>query len=139
MAVAQRKDPSPSPVEWDATSYDLLSDPMTRWGMAVLDRIDLHGDETVLDAGCGSGRVTEVLLERVPRGHVVGYDASESMLAEASTRLARLQTQVTLVRGDLLGLVPDQLEGHAPVDAVLSTATFHWVLDHDLLFRNLAA
>ena len=112
---------------------------MTRWGAAVLDRLALRGDETVLDAGAGSGRVTEMLLERVPNGRVVALDAAASMLTEARRRLARFGDQVRFVEGDLLELSPAGLGTDAPVDAVLSTATFHWVLDHDRLFANLAA
>ena len=128
-----------NPVDWDGATYDRVSDPMTRWGGTVLDRLVLAGDETVLDAGCGSGRVTELLLARLPGGHVVGYDAAPSMLAEAARRLAAFDGQVSLVEGDLLALTPHSLGAHCPVDAVLSTATFHWVLDHDRLFKNLAA
>jgi trans-aconitate 2-methyltransferase len=112
---------------------------MTRWGIDVLARLDLRGDETVLDAGCGSGRVTEMLLERLPTGGVVALDAAPSMVAEARKRLDRFTGRVRFVEGDLLELSPDVLGQSAPVDAVLSTATFHWVLDHDRLFANLAA
>ena len=56
------------PRDWDAATYDRVADPMTRWGAGVLDRLPLRGDERVLDAGCGSGRVTELLAERLPRG-----------------------------------------------------------------------
>ncbi|HUY64311.1 MAG TPA: methyltransferase domain-containing protein [Acidimicrobiales bacterium] len=128
-----------SPGDWDATTYDKVSDPMTRWGAAVLDRLPLEATDTVLDAGCGSGRVTELLLGRVPEGHVVALDAAPSMVAEAHRRLDRYGPRCTVVDADLLDLEPATLAGYAPVDAVLSTATFHWVLDHDRLFANLAA
>jgi len=108
---------------------------MTRWGSAVLDRLPLEGDETVLDAGCGSGRVTEALLERLPHGRVIAADAAPSMLVEARRRLERFGERVTFVECDLGRPLP--IAG--AVDAVLSTATFHWVLDHDALFANLAA
>ena len=107
---------------------------MTRWGGAVLERLALEGGETVLDAGCGSGRVTEALLERLPRGRVVAADAAPSMLAEAAKRLARFGDRVAFVECDLGRPLP-----FGPVDAVFSTATFHWVPDHDALFVNLAA
>ncbi len=125
--------------DWDAATYDRIADPMTRWGAEVLGRLELRGDETVLDAGAGSGRVTEMLLARLPAGRVVAYDAAPSMLAEARKRLADSAARVRFVEGDLLELSPQTLGDDAPVDAVLSTATFHWVLDHDRLFANVAA
>ncbi len=121
--------------EWNARAYDRVADPQARWGAAVLDRLPLDGDETVLDAGCGTGRVTELLLARLPRGRVVALDASPEMLAEARARLARFGDRVTYVQADLAEPLP--IEGK--VDAILSTATFHWVLDHNALFANLAA
>jgi trans-aconitate 2-methyltransferase len=125
------------PRDWDAATYDRVAHPMTRWGSAVLDRLPLHGDETVLDAGCGSGRVTELLADRLPNGRVVALDASPSMIDEARRRLARFGDQVSYVVADLGQPMP--LGPTAPVDAIVSTATFHWVPDHDALFRNLAA
>ncbi len=121
--------------DWDATTYDRVSDPQTRWGSAVLDRLALVGTETVLDAGCGSGRVTELLCERLGAGHVIALDGSPSMIESARERLGRFGDRVSYVVADLSETLP--LPG--PVDAVLSTATFHWVPDHDALFRNLAA
>jgi trans-aconitate 2-methyltransferase len=120
------------PREWDAATYDRIADPMTRWGSAVLDRLLLAGDERVLDAGCGSGRVTELLVGRVPHGHVVALDHSEGMLAEARRRLAAHADRISYVCADLGAPLPIE-----QVDAVLSTATFHWVGDHDALFHNL--
>jgi trans-aconitate 2-methyltransferase len=108
---------------------------MTRWGNSVLERLPLAGDETVLDAGCGSGRVTEQLLERLPEGRVIAADAAPSMLVEARRRLERFGDRVAFVECDLGQPLPFD----APVDAVFSTATFHWVPDHDALFANLAA
>jgi len=126
-----------TPRDWDAATYDRVADPMTNWGMTVLGRLPLRGDETVLDAGCGSGRVTEALAERLPRGLVVALDASPSMIETARERLARFGDRVAFVVADLGR--PLSLDGVAPVDAILSTATFHWVPDHDVLFANLAA
>jgi trans-aconitate 2-methyltransferase len=80
-----------------------------------------------------------MLLERVPDGRVVALDAAPAMVAEARRRLERFGERVRFVETDLLDLGPDLLGGWAPVDAVFSTATFHWVLDHDRLFANLAA
>jgi trans-aconitate 2-methyltransferase len=116
---------------WDGASYDRISGPMEALGRAVLDRLELAGDETVLDAGCGSGRVTEALIERLPRGRVIALDASPSMARSARERLGD--------RAEVLELDLLELELDEPVDAILSTATFHWIADHGLLFGRLHA
>jgi trans-aconitate 2-methyltransferase len=121
--------------DWDARTYDRIADPMHRWGLAVLERLPLAGDERVLDAGCGSGRVTEARAERLPQGRVIALDASPAMLDEARRRLARFGARVEHLEADLGRPLPIA----EPVDAILSTATFHWIADHDALFRNLAA
>ena len=121
--------------DWDARSYDRVADPQTRWGAGFLDRLPLDGDERILDAGCGSGRVTELLAARLPTGRVVALDGSPSMIEAARERLAGFGDQIEYVVADLGEPLP--IEG--TVDAILSTATFHWVPDHDALFANLAA
>lgn len=121
-------------VDWDAVTYDRIADPLFQMGTEVLDRLELAGDERVLDAGCGSGRVTEQLLSRLPRGRVVALDSSLAMIGEARARLARFGDQVEYQVADLGQPLPI-----GQVDAVLSTATFHWVRDHAALFANLAA
>ena len=128
----------PEQRQWDGQRYDRVSGPMEALGRGVLARLDLRGDETVLDAGCGSGRITRALLERLPRGRVVAVDANASMVEAASQRLADVLDadggRLELRRADLL-----ELELREPVDAILSTATFHWIADHELLFRRLRA
>lgn len=119
------------PREWDAEVYHRVSDPQLRWATEVLGRLDLRGDEVVLDAGCGSGRVTALLAERVPRGRVIGVDASESMIAKARETLG---DQVELRVGNLT-----ELELSRDVDVVFSNAVFHWIPDHDTLFARLYA
>jgi trans-aconitate 2-methyltransferase len=123
------------PRDWDARTYDRVADPQTRWGQAVLDRLPLEGTERVLDAGCGSGRVTELLAARLPNGRVVALDASPGMIEAARARLAPLGDRIEYVVADLGKPLPLA----EPVEAILSTATFHWVPDHDALFANLAA
>ncbi|HEX3874539.1 MAG TPA: methyltransferase domain-containing protein [Solirubrobacteraceae bacterium] len=116
----------------DAVTYDRISAPLERIGNEVLARLDLAGDETVLDAGCGSGRVTQWLVERLPHGRVICVDGSPEMLAVARQRLG---PSVDYLLQDLNEL---DLSGRR-VDAVFSTATFHWLADHDRLFARLRA
>jgi trans-aconitate 2-methyltransferase len=118
---------------WDGACYDRISGPMEALGLAVLARLQLRGDETVLDAGCGSGRITQSLIERLPRGRVVAVDASQSMVDAARARLHGADVR----RLDLLELDLPALGLERPLDAILSTATFHWILDHEALFKRL--
>jgi trans-aconitate 2-methyltransferase len=116
--------------DWDAATYDRVSAPQVEWAERVLERLPLRGDETVLDAGCGSGRVTQMLLERLPRGHVVAVDSAESMVEHA--RQALDPERATVFRADLTDLSLGE-----PVDAAFSNAAFHWIPDHDALFARL--
>jgi trans-aconitate 2-methyltransferase len=118
---------------WDAQTYDRASAPQQEWALAVLERVAgrLPTCATVLDVGCGTGRVTEAVLELVSHGRVLAIDASQEMVDLAGQRLG---DRAQVWRQDVLDLVLDQ-----PVDAVVSTATLHWVLDHDRLWQRLAA
>jgi trans-aconitate 2-methyltransferase len=117
--------------DFDARTYHRVSNVHQAWADVLLDRLQLHGDETVLDAGCGSGRVTLKLLDRLPRGHVIAVDGAPSMVAEARELLG---DRATVRAVDLA-----ELELDAPVDAVFSNAVFHWIPDHDALFARLHA
>jgi trans-aconitate 2-methyltransferase len=121
-------------VDWDAATYHRVAANQEEWGLEVLGRLELEGTETVLDAGCGSGRVTRLLLERVPKGRVIGLDASPAMIEEARGNLEEFGDRVALSVGDLVELELDE-----EVDAVFSNATFHWIRDHELLFGRLHA
>ena len=118
--------------EWNAAAYEGLSSPQTRWGAEFLGRLELGGDEDAIDAGCGTGKVTGLLLERLPRGTVLAVDGSRAMVEAAAERFAG-EPRVRVEHQDLL-----ELEVEEPVDLVFSTATFHWIMDHDRLFGRLA-
>jgi trans-aconitate 2-methyltransferase len=119
------------PREWDAEVYDRVSDPQFEWAQEVQERLSLRGDETVLDAGCGSGRVTAMLLDRLPNGRVIAIDGSASMVAKARETLG---DRAEVREGDLAAL-----ELNEEVDLVYSNAVFHWIPDHENLFRRLFA
>lgn len=116
---------------WDAPTYDRVSGPQQAWAAEVVARLEGIGpDARVLDVGCGTGRVTESLLALVPRGRVLAVDASAEMVELARERLGE---RAEVWCGDAL-----EIEVEEPVDAVVSTATLHWVTDHERLWARLA-
>jgi trans-aconitate 2-methyltransferase len=118
--------------EWNSSVYHRLSGPQVSWGKKVLSRLRLRSDEVILDAGCGTGRLTAELCEALTDGRVVAIDLSQNMLNSARAHLAPFAPRVSLVACDLLHL-PFVRAFHG----IVSTAAFHWVLDHDRLFANL--
>src|SRR4051794_39016845 len=113
--------------EWNAAMYHRVSRPQQAWGEKVLQRLPLAGDETLIDAGCGTGHLTARLLERLPRGRVLAIDQSRNMLEQARDHLLpRYEGRLELLEADLAELRLD-----AVADAVFSAATFHWVMDHE--------
>jgi trans-aconitate 2-methyltransferase len=123
-------------LEWDAAEYEAISAPQTGWGASFLEvflrRRGLRGDEAVVDAGCGTGRVTELLLRHLPGGSMLAVDASETMVEAARRRFAG-DWRVRVEWEDIL-----RLEVVEPVDMIFSTAVFHWIKDHERLFVRLA-
>ena len=119
--------------EWNAASYHKVSGPQTSWGQKVLDRLSVNGDESAIDAGCGSGRITGELMERLPNGRLIAIDRSWNMLMTARANLRPvLGSRVSFAQVSL----PD-LPFVAWADLVFSTATFHWIQDHDALFAGI--
>jgi trans-aconitate 2-methyltransferase len=121
--------------EWNSGSYHKLSGPQFGWGLKVLDRLSLlplRGDEQVLDAGCGTGRVTAELLKRYPQCRVTAVDSSLNMVEQARTTLSDFGSRVKVRQTDLM-----ELNAVEAYDLVFSTAVFHWVPDHDRLFANI--
>jgi trans-aconitate 2-methyltransferase len=123
-------------LEWDAAEYEVVSVPHVGWGVGLLgralERRPLGGDETAIDAGCGTGKITELLLQYLPDGTVLAVDASAAMVEAARERFAG-DGRVRVEQQDLV-----QLQVERPVDLVFSTATFHWIQDHERLFGQLA-
>lgn len=120
-----------TPREWDARSYHAVSEPQFEWGKRVLSSLELAGDETVIDAGCGTGRLTALLADRLPDGSIVALDRSDNMARAAAGTLASYR-RTTVAVADLVAIPFASV-----FDVVFSTATFHWVLDHDRLFTEL--
>lgn len=119
--------------EWNAAAYHKVSAPQTSWGQKVLARLPVRGDERAIDAGCGSGKLTGALMERLPRGSIVAIDRSWNMLLTARANLR--PTYASRVKFAQVALPELPFSNYA--DLVFSTATFHWIKDHPALFAGI--
>ena len=106
---------------------------MRRWAQQVIADLELRGDETVLDAGCGSGSVTLDLVEKLPNGKIYALDASAEMIAALTKTVSeRGITNIVPMQASLTEFTLPE-----PVDCIFSNAVFHWIPDDDGLFGNL--
>lgn len=127
-AEGSRNDPG-----WDAQQYHAVANPQTQWGLEVARQFAWRESDRVLDAGCGSGRLSSELLSFFPKGRLIAVDADPSMVTAAAEHLAeaRAQGRAEVHQAGLLEFSPPE-----PVDVVFSNATFHWILDHDCLWKR---
>ena len=116
-------------MNWDAGTYERVADPQAEWADEIIARSGIRPGDSVLDAGCGGGRVTRKLLELTP--NVIAVDADPNMVEKARESLPE---SVAVLHQDLLELDVDE-----KVDVVFSCAVFHWITDHDRLFERLHA
>jgi len=115
---------------WQGEYYSAHSQIQEGWCRRALSSISLKGDESLLDAGCGDGRITAHLSSLVPRGKVLGVDSSASMIAWAKKKYERPPLLLYQV-GDVETMGMEQ-----KFDAVFSFCCLHWVKDHRAVFKN---
>lgn len=118
---------------WNAELYDCLNKPHRIWAQAIIHELNLSGEEVVLDAGCGSGSVTFMVADKLPRGKVYGLDYSSEMIEKITRSVTeRGIGNVTPIQDDLTDFsLPER------VDIVFSNAVFHWIHDDNGLFGSL--
>jgi trans-aconitate methyltransferase len=122
------------PVEWDPADYAANSSPQLAWAREQIARLDLQGDERLLDVGCGDGRITAELAGLVPRGIVVGVDSSPAMIAFAQDRF-RTREYPNLA---FALMEATRLDFRQPFDLIFSNATLHWIKAHAAFLRAAA-
>ncbi|MGB8034631.1 MAG: class I SAM-dependent methyltransferase [Nitrososphaeraceae archaeon] len=116
---------------WDAQTYDEVSRLVQyRWGQQILEWRKWNGDESVMDAGCGSGLISKLLAQKVPRGKVYAVDVDSNMIRQAKRNLKGLEN-VELVEADFA-----QVKLPTKLDVIFSNAALHWVHDHAQVFQH---
>jgi trans-aconitate methyltransferase len=119
--------------DWDARDYVAHSAAQQEWARELIAKLRLRGDEAVLDIGCGDGRVTAMIAERLPEGSVLGVDMSRSMIALA---------QEQFPPGDYPNMSFRQMDARLlelppAFEVAFSTAALHWVDDHEAVLAGV--
>ncbi|MGO8765922.1 MAG: class I SAM-dependent methyltransferase [Limisphaerales bacterium] len=121
--------------KWNAADYAANSVVQQTWARELIARLQLRGHERILDVGCGDGKVTAEIAQAVPRGAVIGVDASPEMIAFAQKTFPKkkfhhLEFHVMDAR---------EIKFAKPFDFIFSNAALHWVDDHQKFLRGAAS
>jgi len=117
---------------WDASTYEHISDVIESWGLEILAQRRWKGDEIVLDAGCGVATLTKRLSDLVPHGRVIGIDIDPAMIKFARTKLAN-SNNTQVIQGDI-----SEMRFHSEFDVIFSNAVLHWIPDHEKVFDRFS-
>ncbi len=116
--------------KWDAETYHKVSNIQELWAIELLEKRKMGENEVVLDAGCGTGRVTKIIANNVRKGKVYAVDIDDNMIANAKKNLKDF-SNIIFIKSDLSNVsLPEKM------DLIFSNAVIHWVLDHKKLFKN---
>lgn len=115
--------------EFDGEKYPKASSHQKEWGTRIIEELQLHGDERILDLGCGDGVLTAELARRVPNGYVLGIDASQGMI-DTSFRHRQGNLEFRLMDINAIAFENE-------FDVIYSNACLHWIKDHTPLLQNV--
>lgn len=115
---------------WDAETYHKVSNIQELWAIELLEKRKINENEIVMDAGCGTGRVTKIIANNVKRGKVYAVDVDENMITNAKMNLKDF-SNILFIKSDL-----SEVKLPEKIDLIFSNVAIHWILDHEKLFTN---
>ena len=118
---------------WDADTYDIVSNAQKEWAKSLIKQRKWSGNEAVLDAGCGSGRITKMLSELIRDGKIYAVDNDSNMIKKATDILGSI-ANVRITQSDLTDADFGNMQ--LKFDIIFSNAVLHWILDHHKVFKN---
>jgi trans-aconitate methyltransferase len=116
---------------WDAEHYKKHSDTQFHGALDILNDYSFQGHEHILDIGCGDGKLTALIAQRLSQGEVVGIDASQNMIDNACKSYKDIKNVI-------FKCVPaENFVTNQTFDLIVSFFAFHWIADQEKVFRNI--
>ena len=119
-------------IKWNAADYAANSVVQQTWARELIAKLNLRGDEHILDVGCGDGKVSAELARAVSRGSATGVDASPQMIGFAKKNFAT--TEFPNLRFRVMDA--RKIKFDRRFDLIFSNAALHWVDDHQGILRG---
>ncbi|MGA3285992.1 MAG: methyltransferase domain-containing protein [Bacteroidota bacterium] len=119
--------------QWNAVDYAKSSSVQQQWARELIRKLNLKGNETLLDIGSGDGKVTAEIASLIPNGSVMGIDSSEEMIVLAQ----RMYPRDTFINLQFQREDANSLPFENEFDVVFSNATLHWIFDHRPVLRGI--
>lgn len=118
---------------WDAADYARHSSAQAEWARELIAKLNLQGTESLLDIGCGDGRITALLAGLLPRGQATGIDLSGDMIERARRTFPQAEhPNLCFLRMDAL-----RLDFAGEFDVVFSNAALHWIREQQALLARV--
>jgi trans-aconitate 2-methyltransferase len=117
--------------KWNAHDYHRHSAEQQKWANELIDKLNLKGDEHLLDIGCGDGKVTAAIASRLPGGTVVGVDKSQDMIDFARANFEHGNAKFFQADASSLNFRDE-------FDVIFSNAALHWIIDHRPVLKGIS-
>jgi trans-aconitate 2-methyltransferase len=118
---------------WNAQDYAKNSQNQQRWAQELIPKLKLQGNESLLDIGCGDGKITAELARCLPKGKAVGVDSSPEMINLAKTAFPPTEyLNLSFQRMDAR-----QLNFQNEFDIAFSNAALHWIVDQKAVLAGV--
>ncbi|WP_028399565.1 malonyl-ACP O-methyltransferase BioC [Ectobacillus panaciterrae] len=109
-----------------ASTYDEYANVQKKMGDVLIQKLcqtyTSHARLSILELGCGTGYVTEQLLNSFPYASVTAVDFAPHMIEQAKKR--RGAEKAAFICGDI-----EKISFSGPYDVIISNATFQWLND----------
>ncbi len=118
---------------WDPEFYDSKSEIQYQLGLKTIQELNIQNGDTILDIGCGTGRLTIEIAKQNPSGTIIGLDVNSDMIAKANQNLKASNIKnIQFITQNIL-----QYFSEIRFNAIFSNSALHWVKQTPSLYQKI--